>query len=57
MALPTPLQTLGAPGSHYSPGLRSVLRLRRIADGPDEVHMSQLTKLTMRRASSELPNG
>ncbi len=32
-------------------------RFCRIADGPDEVHMSQLGKLTIRRALSELSNG
>ncbi|MCP5040947.1 MAG: acyl-CoA dehydrogenase, partial [bacterium] len=32
-------------------------RFCRIADGPDEVHMSQLGKLTIRRVLSEVSNG
>jgi len=32
-------------------------RFRRIADGPDEVHMSQLGKLTIRNLQGALPRG
>jgi acyl-CoA dehydrogenase len=41
----------------FLPDVFMQARFCRIADGPDEVHMSQLGKRTIRRAMGELSNG
>jgi len=41
----------------FLPDVFMQARFCRIADGPDEVHMSQLGKRTVRRAMGELSNG
>jgi acyl-CoA dehydrogenase len=47
------MQALGALGVSQDtpiPSIYAIARLMRIADGPDEVHMSQLARFTLRRA-------
>ena len=52
------MQIFGAKGVSQDtpiPQLWSLARIMRIADGPDEVHMSQLAKLTIRQLVTSTP--
>ena len=54
------IQVFGGMGVSQDTPLHHVFaasRFCRIADGPDEVHMSQLGKLTIRQALSDLSKG